>query len=54
MRSEEEREQRRRFSEMLRQRYEASRFRAGIEWLQQGGAEEDKLNEAEPDEAGER
>ena len=36
---EQEREQAREFSEMLRQSYEASRFRAGLEWLQGSGGE---------------
>ena len=31
-----ERKKGRQFSEMLRQSYEASRFRAGLEWLQEG------------------
>ena len=48
MRSEEEREQGRQFSEMLRQRYEASRY--GIEWLRQSGSE-DKPRDPDPDEA---
>ena len=47
-----ERELGRQFSEMLRQSYEASRFRAGIEWLQ-GSAGEGKPNDTEPSEASE-
>jgi hypothetical protein len=41
---EHEREQGRQFSEMVRQSYEASRFRAGIEWLE-GTAGEEKPND---------
>jgi hypothetical protein len=52
MRTDEEREQGRQFSEMLRQSYEASRFRAGIEWLH-GSTDEEKPNDTDPDEAGE-
>ncbi len=52
MRSEQEREQGHQFSEMLRQSYEASRFRAGIEWLE-GSADEEKPNDSDPDETGE-
>jgi hypothetical protein len=52
MRTDEEREQGRQFSEMLRQSYEASRFRAGIEWLE-GSAGEEEPNDSDPDEAGE-
>ena len=52
MKSAEEREQGHQFSEMLRQSYEASRFRAGIEWLQ-GSTDEEKPNASDPDEAGE-
>jgi hypothetical protein len=52
MKSEKEREQGRHFSEMLRQSYEASRFRAGIEWLQ-GSTDEQKPDDGDPDEAGE-
>jgi hypothetical protein len=52
MKSDKEREQGRQFSEMLRQNYEASLFRAGIEWLE-GSAGEEKPNDSDPDEAGE-
>ncbi len=52
MKGEKEREQGQQFSEMLRQSYEASRYRAGIEWIQ-GGADEEKPNDSDPDEAGE-
>jgi hypothetical protein len=51
MNSDKEREQGRQFSEMLRESYEASRFRAGIEWLQRS-ADEEKPDDADPDEAG--
>ena len=44
---EREREAGQRFSEMLRESYEASRFRAGIEWVQGSEAGGD----ADPDEA---
>ena len=46
-RREREREAGQRFSEMLRESYEASRFRAGIEWVQGSEAGGD----ADPDEA---
>ena len=46
-RREREREAGQRFSEMVRESYEASRFRAGIEWVQGSEAGGD----ADPDEA---
>ncbi len=48
--TEREREQGHQFSEMLRQSYEASRFRAGIEWLE-ASTDEEKPNDTDPDEA---